>query len=96
MLFILFLYTDHIGDKMGDLFKKVQAKEKIENEVKVHPVKKMASTGKNKMISAKVNDQLYAQFTEINKAYGISNNSALNMLIATYVKDKKDILDERF
>lgn len=78
---------------MGDLFKKVQAKEKIENEIKVHPVKKMASTGKNKMISAKVNDQLYAQFTEINKAYGISNNSALNMLIATYVKDKKDILD---
>lgn len=78
---------------MGDLFEKVQAKEKIENETKIHPVKKMASTGKNKMISAKVNDQLYAQFTEINKAYGISNNSALNMLIATYVKDKKDILD---
>lgn len=82
-----------MGDKMGDLFKKVQAKEKIEKEVKVHPIKKMTSTGKNKMISAKVNDQLYAQFTEINKAYGISNNSALNMLIATYVKDKKDILD---
>ncbi len=78
---------------MGDLFEKVQAKEKIENEVKVHPVKKMISNGKNKMISAKVNDQLYAQFTEINKAYGISNNSALNMLIATYVKEKKDILD---
>lgn len=81
---------------MGDLFEKVQAKEKIENEIKVHPVKKMTSNGKNKMISAKVNDQLYAQFTEINKAYGISNNSALNMLIATYVKEKKDILDERF
>lgn len=79
---------------MGDLLKKIQAKEKIENEVKVHPVKKMASAGKNKMISAKVNDQLYAQFAEINKAYGISNNSALNMLIATYVKEKKDILEQ--
>lgn len=78
---------------MGDLLEKAKAKEKIEKEIKVHPIKKMTSTGKNKMISAKVNDQLYAQFTEINKAYGISNNSALNMLIATYVKDKKDILD---
>lgn len=78
---------------MGDLLEKAKAKEKIEKEIKVHPIKKMTSTGKNKMISAKVNDQLYAQFTEINKAYGISNNSALNMLIATYVKDKKDILE---
>lgn len=79
---------------MGDLLEKAKAKEKIEKEVKAHPIKKMTSTGKNKMISAKINDQLYAQFAEINKAYGISNNSALNMLIATYVNEKKDILEQ--
>lgn len=79
---------------MGDLLKKVQEKENLTSSQKTHPVKKIASsTGKNKMISAKVNDQLYSTFTEINKAYGISNNSALNMLIATYVKEKKDILE---
>jgi hypothetical protein len=80
---------------MGDLLKKVQEKEeKEEIEVKEHPVKKIASsTSKNKMISVKLNDLLYAQFTEINKAYGVSNNSAINMLIATYVKEKKDILN---
>lgn len=79
---------------MGDLLKKVQVKEEKEIEIKEHPVKKLVSTtSKNKMISVKLNDQLYAQFTEVNKAYGISNNSAINMLIATYVKDKKDILE---
>lgn len=79
---------------MGDLLKKVQEKENSISDKKIHPVKKIAnSTGKNKMISAKVNDQLYSTFTEINKAYGVSNNSALNMLIATYVKEKRDILE---
>ncbi len=79
---------------MGDLLKKVQVKEEKEIETKEHPVKKLVSTtSKNKMISVKLNDQLYAQFTEVNKAYGISNNSAINMLIATYVKERKDILE---
>lgn len=79
---------------MGDLLKKVQSKEEKESQIKEHPAKKIVSnSSKNKMISVKINDQLYAQFAEVNKAYGISNNSAINMLIATYVKEKKDILE---
>lgn len=49
-------------------------------------VKKIAKKEKeNKMISASVNAENYAAFTRINKTKGMSNNSALNMLIAEYV-----------
>ena len=49
-------------------------------------VKKIAKKEKeNKMISASVNAENYAVFTRINKTKGMSNNSALNMLIAEYV-----------
>lgn len=49
---------------------------------------------KDKQISAKVNMKMYNAFTTINKAQGISNNSALNMLIAKYVRENRVILDE--
>lgn len=49
---------------------------------------------KDKQISAKVNGNMYATFSAINKAQGISNNSALNMIITKYVRENKDILDE--
>lgn len=49
---------------------------------------------KDKQISAKVNGNVYALFTEINKAQGISNNSALNMILTKYVRENKGILDE--
>ncbi len=52
------------------------------------------SSGKDKQISAKVNDGVYRKFTKINKAQGISNNSALNMIISKYVRENKGILDE--
>lgn len=49
---------------------------------------------KDKMISAKVNSVTYEQFTEINKVFGMSNNSSLNQLIAKYVLENKKILEE--
>ena len=49
---------------------------------------------KDKQISAKVNMKMYNAFTTINKAQGISNNSALNMLIAKYVRENRVILEE--
>lgn len=49
---------------------------------------------KDKQISAKVNGNVYAMFSQINKAQGISNNSALNMIIAKYVRENKCILDD--
>ncbi len=50
-------------------------------------------TYKDKQISAKVNSSTYALFTEINKAQGISNNSALNMILTRYIRENKGILD---
>ena len=49
---------------------------------------------KDKQISAKVNGSMYAMFSAINKAQGISNNSALNMIMSKYVRENKGILDE--
>ena len=49
---------------------------------------------KDKQISAKVNMKIYSAFTTINKLQGISNNSALNMLITKYVRENKEILEE--
>ena len=45
-------------------------------------------------ISAKVNSKTYAAFTEINRALGMSNNSALNMIIADYVREKRYVLED--
>lgn len=60
------------------------------------PVEQIVSKdgAKDKQISAKVNMKIYDAFTKINKLQGISNNSALNMLITKYVRENKDILDE--
>lgn len=52
------------------------------------------NSGKDKQISAKVNEKVYRLFTQINKSQGISNNSALNMIISRYVRENKGILDE--
>lgn len=53
-----------------------------------------ANGSKDKMISAKVNSVTYEQFTEINKVFGMSNNSSLNQLIAKYVLENKKVLEE--
>lgn len=73
---------------------KEQQKEK--NSIVKKPVEQIISKdgAKDKQISAKVNMKMYNAFTTINKAQGISNNSALNMLIAKYVRENRVILDE--
>ena len=52
------------------------------------------SSQKDKQISAKVNDETYKMFTQINKAQGLSNNSALNMIINKSVRENKGLLEE--
>ena len=77
-----------------------EIKEEQEKEtssvVRKAPVDQIISKdgAKDKQISAKVNMKMYNAFTTINKAQGISNNSALNMLIAKYVRENRVILDE--
>lgn len=64
-------------------------------EKKDHAVNKIThrSQQKDKQISAKVNEDVYRQFTEINKNQGLSNNSALNMIINKYVREYKVLID---
>jgi len=50
-------------------------------------------SSKDKQISAKVNSGMYAMFSQINEAQGLSNNSALNMIISKYVRENKGILE---
>ena len=59
------------------------------NATKKAPVERIISRdgAKDKQISAKVNMKIYSAFTTINKLQGISNNSALNMLITKYVRE---------
>ena len=78
--------------------------EKHEHDIDAQPIqvkKKPAVTkitshdgAKDKPISAKVNSNMYALFTAINRESGLSNNSALNMLISEYVREKKYLLNE--
>ena len=52
------------------------------------------SRQKNKQISAKVNEKVYNIFTAINQRQGLSNNSALNMILTKYVRENIGILEE--
>ena len=47
---------------------------------------------KNKAISAWVDRERYDEFTKINKARGLSNNKAINILIADYVLEYKHLV----
>ncbi len=87
---------------MASLLDKVNQQEaeqenvKIEKKKKVSAVKKIAENDgmKDKQISAKINEQSWAAFTKINKAQGLSNNSAINMIINKYIRENKGLLDE--
>lgn len=76
--------------------KEEQEKEENLRNVRKAPIDQIISKdgAKDKQISAKVNMKMYSAFTTINKAQGISNNSALNMLIAKYVRENRVILEE--
>ena len=41
----------------------------------------MSSSKKDRQISVKMSSEMYNQFTQINKARGMSNNSTINMII---------------
>ena len=94
--------------KKKSLLDKMEEEKNLEEAQKVEEASKGTATtgrktsvldiadnsGKDKQISAKVNEKVYGLFTQINKAQGISNNSALNMIISRYVRENKGILDE--
>lgn len=87
---------------MASLLEQVKEQEAIKENVKIEKnkrkkaVSKIMSNGgmKDKQISAKVNEKSWENFTKINKAQGLSNNSALNMIINKYIRENKGIIDE--
>ena len=83
---------------MASLYDKLNATEQNEAPRKTNKmttVQKITKSNiKDKVVSAKFNSDMYRRFTEINKAQGITNNSALNMILAKYVKENADFLDE--
>lgn len=64
-----------------------------ETETKEPEVKATSATKKDKVVTAKVYPETWADFTAINKAQGMTNNSVINMLISEYVRSKKEILN---
>ena len=73
-----------------------------ENEIKPKKEKDSASsivgafkgTQKRLRLSLTVEPTKWAQFTEINKKRGLSNNGALNHFIAEYILEHENLLDE--
>ena len=47
---------------------------------------------KDKVISAKVYPETWEKFTAINRVLGMTNNSALNLVISEYVREKEKLL----
>ena len=86
---------DSMKEEELQKFKEEQEKE-TSNVIRKAPVEQIISKdgAKDKQISAKVNMKMYSAFTTINKRQGVSNNSALNMLIANYVRENRDILED--
>lgn len=75
---------------------KIEQREETTPITAQSPIKEMTEVGKGKdrQISAKVNSKTYKLFTDINRANGLSNNSALNMIISQYVRSNKEILKD--
>lgn len=87
---------DKVNEQEAKQEKKTLTPIKKANEKKEAAVNKIThnSSQKDKQISAKVNEDIYRQFTEINNKQGLSNNSALNMIINKYVRENKGLLEE--
>ena len=87
---------------MASLLEQVKEQEAIREDIKIEQKKrkkavaKIISTdgAKDKQISAKVNEKSWENFTKINKAQGLSNNSALNMIVNKYIRENRGILEE--
>lgn len=73
--------------------KKVQKATSVASELlRGDSESKSPSPNKDKQISAKVSKEMFEKFTKINKAQGLSNNSALNMIMSQYVREREDII----
>ena len=56
--------------------------------------RRVVSSGRDKGVYIKVNTEIYDDFTKINKKRAATNNGMINMLIAEYVRNNKEWLEE--
>lgn len=84
---------------MGDLGAKATARQKRTEAAKKDNTtieffsREHGSGGKNKAISARVNEDIYEDFKKICRAKSLTPNACLNMLISEYVIDNRKYME---
>ena len=87
------------ANKFDEAVDKLNSQEEQELNKSKQVVKAIAGRGRKKQTEARkilptyIPVSMFEQFDEINRAYGISNNAAVNMLIRDYITSKKSVLD---
>ena len=86
-------------NKFDEAIESLNDQEEQELNKSRHVVKTIAGRGRKRQAEARkilptyIPVSMFEKFNEINKAYGISNNAAINMLIRDYITLKKSVLD---
>lgn len=83
-----------MGNLLVNIKQNEATEEKTENNKKIIQNIILNDGMKDKQISGKVNEKSWEMFTRINKAQGLTNNGALNMIINKYVRENKGIIEE--
>lgn len=87
------------ANKFDEAVDKLNSQEEQELNKSKQVVKAIAGRGRKKQTEERkilptyIPVSMFEQFDEINRAYGISNNAAVNMLIRDYITLKKGVLD---
>ena len=87
------------ANKFDEAVDKLNSQEEQELNKSKQVVKAIAGRGRRKQTEERkilptyIPVSMFEQFDEINRAYGISNNAAINMLIRDYITSKKSVLN---
>ena len=87
------------ANKFDEAVDKLNSQEEQELNKSKQVVKAIAGRGRKKQTEERkilptyIPVSMFEQFDEINRAYGISNNAAINMLVRDYITSKKSVLD---
>lgn len=88
-----------IKNKFDGIVEQLNEQEQIESAKSKKVVQAIAGRAagrkkeERKVLPTYIPMSMFKQFEQINAAYGISNNAAINMLIRDYISEKKDVLE---
>ena len=86
-------------NKFDDAVEQLNEQEELETVKTKKVVQAIAGRGRKKkaeerkVLPTYIPMSMFKEFEEINAAYGISNNAAINMLIRDYITEKKEVLN---